>query len=238
MTSAERALAAAQRCHKKVMKERYVEVVPCSTEEMSRVLMGGTLGRSGLSPPPCKLPCECLRGWGKEACGGQAVITLTFYSGDSFLTASSRAVLGSLQMHSLLLPPGLSPPTYATFQATPTLIPTETAALYPSSALLPAARVPAAPTPVAYYPGPATQLYMNYTAYYPRYLLLRKLQSCPHPGLGEGHDPLPAPDNPRSVRAQTYTKMDTGVTDVAWLMPSTNQNGDDSVEAEVLGRKN
>ncbi|XP_069406265.1 epithelial splicing regulatory protein 2 isoform X4 [Ovis canadensis] len=90
MTSAERALAAAQRCHKKAMKERYVEVVPCSTEEMSRVLMGGTLGRSGMSPPPCKLP-----------------------------------------------------------------------------SLLPAARVPAAPTPVAYYPGPATQLYMNYTAYYP-----------------------------------------------------------------------
>uniref|UniRef100_M3Y6G1 Epithelial splicing regulatory protein 2 n=1 Tax=Mustela putorius furo TaxID=9669 RepID=M3Y6G1_MUSPF len=118
MTSAERALAAAQGCHKKVMKERYVEVVPCSTEEMSRVLMGGTLSRSGMSPPPCKLPC-------------------------------------------------LSPPTYATFQATPTLIPAETAALYPSSALLPAARVPAAPTPVAYYPGPATQLYMNYTAYYP-----------------------------------------------------------------------
>ncbi|XP_064129947.1 epithelial splicing regulatory protein 2 isoform X1 [Loxodonta africana] len=118
MTSAERALAAAQRCHKKVMKERYVEVVPCSTEEMSRVLMGGTLGRSGMSPPPCKLPC-------------------------------------------------LSPPAYATFHATPALIPTETAALYPSSALLPAARVPATPTPVAYYPGPATQLYMNYTAYYP-----------------------------------------------------------------------
>uniref|UniRef100_A0A8C4MZV2 Epithelial splicing regulatory protein 2 n=1 Tax=Equus asinus asinus TaxID=83772 RepID=A0A8C4MZV2_EQUAS len=118
MTSAERALGAAQRCHKKVMKERYVEVVPCSTDEMSRVLMGGTLGRSGMSPPPCKLPC-------------------------------------------------LSPPAFATFQATPTLIPTETAALYSSSALLPAARVPAAPTPVAYYPGPATQLYMNYTAYYP-----------------------------------------------------------------------
>lgn len=61
MTSAERALAAAQRCHKKMMKERYVEVVPCSTEEMSRVLMGGTLSRSGMSPPPCKLPCERLR---------------------------------------------------------------------------------------------------------------------------------------------------------------------------------
>lgn len=118
MMSVERALAAAQRCHKKVMKERYVEVVPCSTEEMSRVLMGGSLSRSGLSPPPCKLPC-------------------------------------------------LSPPTYATFQASPALIPTETTALYPSSALLPAARVPAAATPLAYYPGPATQLYMNYTAYYP-----------------------------------------------------------------------
>lgn len=61
--SSERALAAAQRCHKKVMKERYVEVVPCSTEEMSRVLMGGSLSRSGMSPPPCKLPCECFMGW-------------------------------------------------------------------------------------------------------------------------------------------------------------------------------
>lgn len=62
MMSVERALAAAQRCHKKMMKERYVEVVPCSTEEMSRVLMGGSLSRSGMSPPPCKLPCECFLG--------------------------------------------------------------------------------------------------------------------------------------------------------------------------------
>ena len=47
-----------QKCHKKMMKDRYVEVFQCSTEEMSYVLMGGTLNRSGLSPPPCKLPCE------------------------------------------------------------------------------------------------------------------------------------------------------------------------------------
>lgn len=40
------------------MKDRYVEVFQCSTEEMSIVLMGGTLNRSGLSPPPCKLPCK------------------------------------------------------------------------------------------------------------------------------------------------------------------------------------
>lgn len=76
--SVERALAAAQRCHKKMMKERYVEVVPCSTEEMSRVLMGGSLSRSGLSPPPCKLPCECFLGVEEEACGSQAVLSYNF----------------------------------------------------------------------------------------------------------------------------------------------------------------
>lgn len=59
MKSADRAFMVAQKCHKKMMKDRYVEVFQCSTEEMSYVLMGGTLNRSGLSPPPCKLPCEC-----------------------------------------------------------------------------------------------------------------------------------------------------------------------------------
>ncbi|KAG9283595.1 epithelial splicing regulatory protein 1 isoform X1 [Astyanax mexicanus] len=55
MRSAERAHLAAQRCHKRSMKERYVEVFPCSAQEMNIVLMGGSLSRSGLSPPPCKL---------------------------------------------------------------------------------------------------------------------------------------------------------------------------------------
>ncbi|XP_039973172.1 epithelial splicing regulatory protein 1 isoform X1 [Xiphias gladius] len=72
MTSAERVLQASQRLHKHVMSSqrgansRYVEVFPCSAEEMGLVLMGGSLshthththtrGRSGtgLSPPPCK----------------------------------------------------------------------------------------------------------------------------------------------------------------------------------------
>lgn len=160
---------------------------------------------------------------------GPSCYNFHFLQGDTLLAASPRAVLGSLQMRSLLLPPGLSPPTYATFQATPTLIPAETAALYPSSALLPAARVPAAPTPVAYYPGPATQLYMNYTAYYPRYQLLKKTpQSCPNSGLGEVHDPLSGPDSPRSVRAGTYSKMVKGVTGMAWRIPSIDWNGEDS----------
>uniref|UniRef100_A0A7N8Y9X8 Epithelial splicing regulatory protein 2 n=1 Tax=Mastacembelus armatus TaxID=205130 RepID=A0A7N8Y9X8_9TELE len=57
MKSPDKAFMVAQKCHKKTMKDRYVEVFQCSTEEMSIVLMGGTLNRSGLSPPPCKLPC-------------------------------------------------------------------------------------------------------------------------------------------------------------------------------------
>ncbi|MEQ2157321.1 hypothetical protein GOODEAATRI_000610 [Goodea atripinnis] len=56
MKSPDKAFLVAQKCHKKTMKDRYVEVFQCSTEEMSIVLMGGTLNRSGLSPPPCKLP--------------------------------------------------------------------------------------------------------------------------------------------------------------------------------------
>ncbi|XP_056123788.1 epithelial splicing regulatory protein 1 isoform X1 [Rhinichthys klamathensis goyatoka] len=55
MRSADRAFLAAQCCHKRSMKERYVEVFACSAQEMNIVLMGGTLNRSGLSPPPCKL---------------------------------------------------------------------------------------------------------------------------------------------------------------------------------------
>ena len=58
MKSSDKAFTVAQKCHKKTMKDRYVEVFQCSTEEMSIVLMGGTLNRSGLSPPPCKLPCK------------------------------------------------------------------------------------------------------------------------------------------------------------------------------------
>ncbi|CAK6960654.1 epithelial splicing regulatory protein 1 isoform X1 [Scomber scombrus] len=72
MTSAERAIQASQRLHKHVMasqrgaNSRYVEVFPCSAEEMGLVLMGGSLSHThththtrsrsgtGLSPPPCK----------------------------------------------------------------------------------------------------------------------------------------------------------------------------------------
>ncbi|CAO2581124.1 Epithelial splicing regulatory protein 1 [Lemmus lemmus] len=112
MKSADRAFMAAQKYHKKVMKDRYVEVFQCSAEEMNFVLMGGTLNRNGLSPPPCKLPC-------------------------------------------------LSPPSY-TFPAPAAVIPTEAAIYQPSLLFNPRALQPS----TAYYPA-GTQLFMNYTAYYP-----------------------------------------------------------------------
>uniref|UniRef100_A0A8D0HG01 Epithelial splicing regulatory protein 1 n=1 Tax=Sphenodon punctatus TaxID=8508 RepID=A0A8D0HG01_SPHPU len=114
MKSADRAFMAAQKCHKKTMKDRYVEVFQCSAEEMNFVLMGGTLNRNGLSPPPCKLPC-------------------------------------------------ISPPSY-TFPAPTAVIPTEAALYQPSVLLNPRTLQPSK----AYYPA-GTQLFMNYTAYYPRY---------------------------------------------------------------------
>ncbi|XP_041104714.1 epithelial splicing regulatory protein 1 isoform X1 [Polyodon spathula] len=55
MKSPEWAFLTAQKCHKRTMKGRYVEVFQCSAEDMNIVLMGGTLNRNGLSPPPCKL---------------------------------------------------------------------------------------------------------------------------------------------------------------------------------------
>ncbi|XP_018618612.1 epithelial splicing regulatory protein 1 isoform X3 [Scleropages formosus] len=113
MKSAERAFLTAQKCHKKTMKERYVEVFQCSAEEMNIVLMGGTLNRNGLSPPPCKLR-------------------------------------------------RLSPPAY-TFPPPAAVIAPEAATLYQPQVLL-------APRPLqpsaAFYPA-STQLFMNYTAYYP-----------------------------------------------------------------------
>ncbi|XP_023666653.1 epithelial splicing regulatory protein 1 isoform X5 [Paramormyrops kingsleyae] len=113
MKSAERAFLTAQRCHKKTMKDRYVEVFQCSAEEMNIVLMGGTLNRNGLSPPPCKLR-------------------------------------------------RLSPPSY-TFPPPTAILPPEAATLYQPQVLL--APRPVQPSP-AFYPA-STQLFMNYTAYYP-----------------------------------------------------------------------
>nr|XP_002736133.1 PREDICTED: epithelial splicing regulatory protein 2-like isoform X1 [Saccoglossus kowalevskii] len=58
MISAEKALHAAQQCHRKHMGERYIEVFQCSGDEMNFVLMGGTLNRGGLSPPAGAIPAQ------------------------------------------------------------------------------------------------------------------------------------------------------------------------------------
>lgn len=86
MKSADRAFLAAQKCHKKTMKDRYVEVFQCSAEEMNFVLMGGTLNRNGLSPPPCKLPCKFCMGFANtlrcvRVGAGSAFLTLILVLG-------------------------------------------------------------------------------------------------------------------------------------------------------------
>ncbi|XP_048881044.1 epithelial splicing regulatory protein 1 isoform X4 [Brienomyrus brachyistius] len=126
MKSAERAFLTAQRCHKKTMKDRYVEVFQCSAEEMNIVLMGGTLNRNGLSPPPCKLRQYNL--------GGKSLNGL----------ASPP-------------PPTPSPPPTA-------ILPPEAATLYQPQVLL--TPRPVQPSAATFYPA-STQLFMNYTAYYP-----------------------------------------------------------------------
>uniref|UniRef100_A0A8C6V5B7 Epithelial splicing regulatory protein 1 n=1 Tax=Neogobius melanostomus TaxID=47308 RepID=A0A8C6V5B7_9GOBI len=133
MTSAERALMAAQRLHKQVMSSqrgvhsRYVEVFPCSAEEMGLVLMGGSLSHThtqtqrsrgtGLSPPPCKSRRKCCWELGCFGLQGRWVSAIGAVSSVPSLWSNA---------------PG------------------------------PSAHAP------AYYPASA-QLYMNYTAYYPRY---------------------------------------------------------------------
>ncbi|XP_048116189.1 epithelial splicing regulatory protein 1 isoform X3 [Alosa alosa] len=55
MSSPERAFLTAQRCHRHLLKERCVEVFPCSNDDMRLLLRGGFMCPSGrgLSPPPC-----------------------------------------------------------------------------------------------------------------------------------------------------------------------------------------
>ncbi|KAI4565962.1 hypothetical protein MJT46_009337 [Ovis ammon polii x Ovis aries] len=168
MKSADRAFMAAQKCHKKTMKDRYVEVFQCSAEEMNFVLMGGTLNRNGLSPPPCKLPC-------------------------------------------------LSPPSY-TFPAPAAVIPTEAAIYQPSVLLNPRALQPS----TAYYPA-GTQLFMNYTAYYPRkeYSLLHQSYKHSPPGSPNslGYFPTAAnlsgvPPQPGTVVRMQGLAYNTGVKEI------------------------
>lgn len=104
MTSVERALQAAHQLHKQVMfsqrgsSSRYVEVFPCSAEEMGLVLMGGLLTHThththsrsrsgtGLSPPPCKSRRKC--------CWELGVLRDCRVGGGSFWVSSNLVLRG------------------------------------------------------------------------------------------------------------------------------------------------
>ncbi|XP_071670493.1 epithelial splicing regulatory protein 2 isoform X3 [Patagioenas fasciata] len=136
MKSADKAFMVAQKCHKKMMKDRYVEVFQCSGEEMNFVLMGGTLNRSGLSPPPCKLPC----------------LSPPTYA--AFQTAAViPAEAAALYQPQALLPATRSPQASAAAPPTVTYYPAQTAQLYMNyTAYYPSP--PVSPTTVGYIAAP------------------------------------------------------------------------------------
>uniref|UniRef100_A0A667X298 Epithelial splicing regulatory protein 1 n=1 Tax=Myripristis murdjan TaxID=586833 RepID=A0A667X298_9TELE len=132
MTSAERSFMASQRLHKQVMSSqrgansRYVEVFPCSAEEMGLVLMGGSLSGTGLSPPPCLSPP-----------------TYSFTPAPPVLPAEAAALYPPIGQ--VLLTPRPLAPGHAYYPASAQLYMNYTA-YYPSP--------PGSPTAVGFYPSP------------------------------------------------------------------------------------
>ncbi|XP_041798410.1 epithelial splicing regulatory protein 1 isoform X1 [Chelmon rostratus] len=153
MTSAERALQASQRLHKHVMSSqrgsnsRYVEVFPCSAEEMGLVLMGGSLSHThththtrtrngtGLSPPPCKSR-------------RLSPPSYSFTPAPPVLPTEAAAAAGLYPpMGQVLLSPRPLPPGHAYYPATAQLY-MNYAAYYPSP--------PGSPTTVGFFPSPSS----------------------------------------------------------------------------------
>ncbi|XP_051262623.1 epithelial splicing regulatory protein 1 isoform X2 [Dicentrarchus labrax] len=153
MTSAERALQASQRLHKHVMpsqrgpNNRYVEVFPCSAEEMGLVLMGGSLSHThththnrtrsgtGLSPPPCKSR-------------RLSPPSYSFTPAPPVLPTEAAAALYP-PMGQVLLAPRPLPPGHAYYPASAQLY-MNYAAYYPSP--------PGSPTTLGYFPSPSSLL--------------------------------------------------------------------------------
>ncbi|XP_028282327.1 epithelial splicing regulatory protein 1 isoform X5 [Parambassis ranga] len=146
MTSAERALQASQRLHKHVMSSqrgansRYVEVFPCSAEEMGLVLMGGSLSHThththtrsrsgtGLSPPPCLSPPS-----------------YSFTPAPPVLPTEAAALYPPIGQ--VLLAPRPLPPGHAYYPASLQLY-TNYTAYYPSP--------PGSPTALGFFPSPSS----------------------------------------------------------------------------------
>ncbi|CAJ1062202.1 epithelial splicing regulatory protein 1 isoform X4 [Xyrichtys novacula] len=150
MTSAERALQASQRLHKHVMSSqrgtnsRYVEVFPCSADEMGLVLMGGSLSHThththnrsrsgtGLSPPPCKSR-------------RLSPPSYSFAPAPPVLPTEAAALYHP--MNQVLLAPRPLPPGHAYYPASAQLYMNYTA-YYPSP--------PGSPTTVGFFPSPSS----------------------------------------------------------------------------------
>ncbi|XP_038567451.1 epithelial splicing regulatory protein 1 isoform X3 [Micropterus salmoides] len=151
MTSAERALQASQRLHKHVMSSqrgansRYVEVFPCSAEEMGLVLMGGSLSHThihthnrsrsgtGLSPPPCKSR-------------RLSPPSYSFTPAPPVMSTEAAAALYP-SMGQVLLTPRHLPPGHAYYPASAQLYMNYTA-YYPSP--------PGSPTTLGFFPSPSS----------------------------------------------------------------------------------
>uniref|UniRef100_A0A3B4B883 RRM domain-containing protein n=1 Tax=Periophthalmus magnuspinnatus TaxID=409849 RepID=A0A3B4B883_9GOBI len=147
MTSPERALMASQRLHKHVMtsqrcqNSRYVEVFPCSAEEMGLVLMGGSLSHThtrtqrsgtGLSPPPCKSR-------------RLSPPSYSFTAAPQVITAEAAAALYP-PFGQVLLAPRPLPPGHAYYPASAQLY-MNYSAYYPSP--------PGSPTTIGFFPSPS-----------------------------------------------------------------------------------
>ncbi|XP_036929392.1 epithelial splicing regulatory protein 1 isoform X4 [Acanthopagrus latus] len=151
MTSAERAIQASQRLHKQVMSSqrgsnsRYVEVFPCSAEEMGLVLMGGSLSHThthahtrtrsgtGLSPPPCKSR-------------RLSPPSYSFTPAPPVLSTEAAAALYP-PMGQMLLSPRPLPPAHAFYPPSAQLYMNYTA-YYPSP--------PGSPTTLGFFPSPSS----------------------------------------------------------------------------------
>ncbi|XP_008301245.1 epithelial splicing regulatory protein 1 isoform X3 [Stegastes partitus] len=152
MTSAERAIQASQRLHKHVMSSqrgansRYVEVFPCSAEEMGLVLMGGSLSHThththtrsrsgtGLSPPPCKSR-------------RLSPPSYSFTPAPAVLPTEAAAAALYPPIGQVLLTPRPLPPGHAYYPASAQLYMNYTA-YYPSP--------PGSPTTLGFFPSPSS----------------------------------------------------------------------------------
>uniref|UniRef100_A0A8C9EPC4 Epithelial splicing regulatory protein 2 n=1 Tax=Pavo cristatus TaxID=9049 RepID=A0A8C9EPC4_PAVCR len=161
MKSADKAFMVAQKCHKKMMKDRYVEVFQCSGEEMNFVLMVGTLNRSGLSPPPCLSPPAYA----------------------AFQTAAVIPAEAALYQPQALLPTARTPQASAAAPPAVTYYPAQAAQLYMNyTAYYPSP--PVSPTTVGYLAAPpgavAAAATATHTPLLPQPGALVRMQGLPY----------------------------------------------------------